>query len=182
MTLLALLVHLVLDQNTLSPRETLDLRVLCTLVATGERIQTCEECHHPERRHVGRLPPGGRRRLIRQTKLANGCIGPGAENREHAHGPGYALVDGTRFWLCPRLAERDPQAVAYLRAYLWYEHHGTLPVAGGVLDQPAKLVAAFEVIRTEFRRIDADRWEKQRRKMERDTARSRASLPRKGSR
>jgi hypothetical protein len=173
---------MVIDQNSLSPRETLDLRVLCTLVATGERIQTCEECHHPERRQAGRLSPGERRRLIRRTRLANGCVGPGAANREHAHGPGYSLVDGTRFWRCPRLAERDPQVVAYLRAYLWYEHHGTLPVAGALLDQPAKLVSAFEVIRTEFRRIDADKWEKQRKRMERDSARGRALTPGKGRR
>ncbi len=140
------------------------------MAASDAKIQTCDDCNHPERRRlgVGKLTRTERRRLINDTKRANGCIGAGAKNKPHKHGRGgYQMVDGTTFWICPRLVQKDPQLGVYMQSYLWYEHKGTMPVTGGLNDQPEKWVQAMEVIRTEFRKIERYENEQQRRKMER---------------
>jgi hypothetical protein len=159
----------VLEENTLSDRERLGLRVLCTIssASSGERLHTCEYCLHPERRIARRIEPIQKRRLIREAKRSRGCIGKGARNTPHPYGSAYQLTDGTRFWTCPRLFEQDLGLLSYMQTYLWYEHQGTLPVAGGLGDQPAKWVQAMEVIRSEFRRIERHKAEAERKRAER---------------
>jgi hypothetical protein len=165
-----------LDQNSLNDMERLGLRILCMAASPEAKLPRCEDCNHPERRSLGRLAPAERRRWIRQTKRANGCIGPGARNKPHRDGMGYRFSDGEPFWICPRLYERDRQLVAYLETYLWYEHKGTMPVAGGLLDQPAKWVEAMEVIRTEFRRIERARIDQERKRSEREALAAKARM------
>lgn len=80
-----------------------------------------------------------------RLKRMRGCIGKGEIE--------YTTHDGTCFRECPRLYEQTP-LFEYLRAYRWFEA-GVLPVEGGLVDQPAKLVQAFEVIRGTFAAIQA---------------------------
>ncbi len=62
---------------------------------------------------------------------------------------------------CPRRLVRDrPDIERAFRAWCWFKEHGALPAGGGMLDQTAPLVAAFEVFRSESLALEADQREK----------------------
>lgn len=64
------------------------------------------------------------------------------------------------FYRCPRkLVDGQPTLERALRAFIFYDEHGTLPAAGGLLDQTATCVAAFEVFRSEKIQIENARAE-----------------------
>jgi len=65
-----------------------------------------------------------------------------------------------------------PQTLAYLRFYNFFQE-GFLPAAGGLLDQPAKFLAAMEVLNTEHSRLLKEEEEKLWKSM-----RSESKLPR----
>lgn len=49
------------------------------------------------------------------------------------------------------------------RAFIYYDEHGTLPVAGGLHEQSAALVASFDIVRAEKIAIENERVKKQER-------------------
>jgi len=58
--------------------------------------------------------------------------------------PGKWNIDGWKFQRCPNLMVTR-ESFEYIQAYNFYKN-GFLPNAGGWLDQPAKLLDAFNII------------------------------------
>ena len=64
-------------------------------------------------------------------------------------------IRGTRYTGCPfKLVTK--QSALILKAFQWYQK-GYLPNAGTWLDQPAKLLDAFEIIERELHSIEIER-------------------------
>lgn len=127
------------------------------MVRSWEGYVDCTWCHSPENRTSEQLTEERRRALIQQTREQMGCIEGKPAYRD------YVLFDDSRHRICPRRFQLGAPGL-YARAYLWYDHHGTLPCAGGLLDQPAKLVHAFEVLRGALRKFERIRNEREARK------------------
>ncbi len=86
-------------------------------------------------------------------------------------GVGCGECDAGRIGMrrCPRkLTERRPDLHAAVRAFLYFDEYKVLPAAGGLLDQSASLVAAFDVIRSEKLAIERTRAEKAEKERERE--------------
>jgi len=67
-------------------------------------------------------------------------------------------IDGQEYRGCPfKIVTR--QSADFIRAFNFYER-GYLPNTGGWLDQPAKLLDAFEVIARELKKIEAEKLRK----------------------
>jgi len=150
----------------LDEEERTGLKVLCSLAHDDEKIPwDCEDCEHPDRKGGKQLSEPERQKESNRLKCHRGCIGKSAQP--------YTLFDGTKYWTCPRKIQRSSLG-QYMRLYLWYDHKGTLPVGGGVLDQPSKVADAYELIRWAFNRIQRILNEEQERRAKRDRMRSKS--------
>lgn len=128
------LARVVLEQNVLTEKEVLGLRSLANEMSNRD-LQTCEQCMKP--------PKGIKTRDLKKQYGHDG----------NGHQTYYLKSDGTRYWTCPRIYQLEGLG-EYLKAYIWYEDSGALPVFGGLEDQPHKFIEAMEVIRNEFRMIE----------------------------
>lgn len=108
----------------------------------------CKSCH-------GGCNPNEANGVEIECVTCDGSGMRGDVDCEDCKGFGYVEVDG-----CPRKYVRELNAVINLAAMA---DKGTLPIAGGILDQSAWFVDMWQLLGSEQNRIDSDRIDRARR-------------------
>lgn len=73
----------------------------------------------------------------------------------------------------PREAIMTPEVVEFLQTFVFYQEHGTLPEAGGLMDQPATWVDAVAIMLRRIAENQAEDRERDRKQRARDEAAAR---------
>jgi hypothetical protein len=128
-----------------------------------EGVPDCTRCKRdPDlARELGCLDEPAPKPLYRI--VCDECGGAGCEYPKDSPIPydrrcmhGWAAV-----YRCPRRLTRDrPDIERAFRAFCWFKEYGALPADGGLMDQTAPLVTAFEVFRSESLALEAEAREK----------------------
>ena len=155
-----------IQENTLTAEETMGIRALVSN-AGNNNIPDCNTCYRIP--GYAKMPRAQRRRVRAGVRKDLGCFSK-ARKPLRLRSNGDLIPRCLHHYVLEGLGE-------YLSAYLWYDHHGTLPMDGGLENQPAKLIEAIEVIRSEIRLQDKVEREHHDRRM-----RAEADVARRGMR